>query len=80
MLDAYGRLPAGLTQGNMMHLGMFDQCVAIAKQLNSTTIKGKYCFPGLIVIPTIIPTITPNISQLDESVSKLLLFALHRYS
>lgn len=70
MLDAYGRPPAGRTQGSSTGLGMYDQCLAIAKELNITTIKGKYCYAGLVV-PLI--SLNPSISQLEESVNTLWL-------
>lgn len=62
MLDAYGRIPQAMTQGNDMDLGMFDQCLAIQENLNTTVIKGKYCYAGL-VIPVV--DMENNVLQMD---------------
>lgn len=47
--DAYGKIPEGLTQGNDRALGMFDQCINIIENLKTTTIRGKYCYAGLVI-------------------------------
>lgn len=66
MLDASGRLPKGLSQGNTIDIGMFDQCLDIMEKLNSTDIKGKYCYLGL-VIP--LSSLKPNTSMVIENVN-----------
>lgn len=49
MLDASGRLPRAIAQGNRRDEGTYDQCVNIQTKLNATEIKGKYCYGGLAV-------------------------------
>lgn len=49
MLDAYGRIPQGLSQGHNIDLGMFDQCLNIFETLDATEIRGRYCYAGLII-------------------------------
>lgn len=47
VLDASGRLPQAITQGNDLDLGMYDQCLNIHEEIGNVTIKGKYCSRGL---------------------------------
>lgn len=47
MLDASGRIPQAITQGNRRDPGLYDQCVNIHEKLNIGDIKGKYCYAGL---------------------------------
>lgn len=64
VLDAYGRIPHSLTQGNNVDLGSFDQCINIFEHLDSETeIRGKYCYGGL-VIPLIDTDITKEIVRI----------------
>ncbi|XP_022209523.2 nose resistant to fluoxetine protein 6-like isoform X1 [Drosophila obscura] len=49
MIDAWGSIPSGLLYGNSFHLGNFDECVKISKQITQAhTIRGKYCF---LIVP-----------------------------
>lgn len=52
MLDAFGRIPQAITQGNTIDLGTYDQCLNIFEKLDNITVKGKYCFGGLSVPST----------------------------
>lgn len=49
VVDAFGRIPQAITQGNLLDLGTYDQCVDINEQVNNVDIKGKYCLYGLAV-------------------------------
>lgn len=49
MLDAYGRIPQAITQGNTLDIGTFDQCLNIFENLEVGEIRGKYCYGGLIL-------------------------------
>lgn len=49
MLDASGRIPRAISQGNRVDEGTFDQCVNIHKKLDIGDVKGKYCYAGLAV-------------------------------
>ncbi|BFF91963.1 nose resistant to fluoxetine protein 6-like [Drosophila madeirensis] len=49
MIDAWGSIPSGLLYGNAFHLGNFDECVKISKEVTSSLrINGKYCF---LIVP-----------------------------
>lgn len=69
MLDAYGRIPKGVAQGNNMDLGLFDQCINIKENLGNVSIQGKYCHLGL-VLPSL--KITENNTENNEMVNILL--------
>lgn len=73
MLDAFGRIPEGLTQGNLVDMGMFDQCLNIFEKLDTTEIKGRYCYGGLII-----PVLEQNTnsSQINELVIIFLFMCL----
>lgn len=64
MLDATGRIPQALTQGNVYDLGMYDQCLNIVEG----AIKGKYCLGGLALPLTDLLEI-----QDDEATTTLLI-------
>lgn len=49
MLDASGRIPQAVMQGNTYELGTYDQCVNIFEVLGNVTVKGKYCLGGLAI-------------------------------
>lgn len=49
VLDAFGRIPQAVMQGNTYELGTYDQCVNIFEELGNVTIKGKYCLGGLAI-------------------------------
>lgn len=49
MLDASGRTPQALFQGNRYDLGTYDQCVNMQEMVENETIKGRYCTAGLIL-------------------------------
>lgn len=72
VLDASGRIPQALTQGNKIDLGSYDQCVNIREPLATTTIDGKYCYSGL-VIPTSLDGLSPAIS-FDDVVCSLICY------
>lgn len=43
MIDATAKLQSGLFEGNIRHIGNFDECLAIRKNVGNATIRGKYC-------------------------------------
>lgn len=44
MLDAWGKLPAGILTGNIWELGQFDQCMKVEQNMTDTSLmKGQYC-------------------------------------
>lgn len=49
VLDSTGRIPVGLMKGNMIDLGVYDECVNINHKLENDTIKGRYCYSGVSV-------------------------------
>lgn len=50
MLDAGGRLPQSITQGNRLELGNYDQCIDIHEELKQNKIiNGRYCLTGLAI-------------------------------
>lgn len=49
MLEATGSFPTGVLLGNTVDLGLFDECVQISKELENSTINGRYCYSGLYV-------------------------------
>lgn len=69
VLDAFGRLPEGITQGGNVDLGMFDQCLNIMQKLDGVDIKGKYCYGGLM-IPLF--SISPNVSEVEQTVNNFV--------
>ncbi|CAG0883124.1 unnamed protein product [Darwinula stevensoni] len=56
MLDATGKIPEGILEGNLFEWGNWDQCLAIKVSLNESTLPegiqgnftGKYCLTNLI--------------------------------
>lgn len=40
MIDATAKVQAGILYGNIMHVGNYDECLAID---NKQHVKGKYC-------------------------------------
>lgn len=71
VLDAFGRTPKSITQGNNVDLGSFDQCVDILEHLDSGLIRGRYCYGGL-AIPLVDDT--SEISLSKQTVSACLFF------
>lgn len=51
MLDAESKFQSGILLGNFRNLGMYDQCVEIAAQLNPTNIRSQYCMVSLSIPP-----------------------------
>lgn len=53
MADAWGKIPAGITQGNFMSLGNFDQCLSISQKVKNDDgqyeINGQYCLANVQV-------------------------------
>lgn len=70
MLDAFGRIPHSIAQGNNVDLGSFDECVDIYEHMDSGLIRGRYCYGGL-AIPLVDNTY--NVSLSKEKVSDSLL-------
>ncbi|XP_033221057.1 O-acyltransferase like protein-like [Belonocnema kinseyi] len=42
MVDAASKIPSGILNGNIIDLGMYDECLAI-KEKNITEIRGRHC-------------------------------------
>lgn len=49
VLESMGRIPLGLYQGNTNDLGEYDDCLAIAHELNGDVLHTKYCYAGLVI-------------------------------
>lgn len=66
MLDAFGRIPAALSQGNRIDLGLYDQCVEINEVIENVDIKGRYCLAGFMLslpeteMPAMLSVCLPN--------------------
>ena len=43
MLDASTKIPSGILAGNIVDLGMFDECISISEILEETKIQGRHC-------------------------------------
>ncbi|XP_018573256.1 uncharacterized protein LOC108912502 [Anoplophora glabripennis] len=43
MFDATAKIQSGILEGNMMHLGNFDECLKVDVLANETQINGQYC-------------------------------------
>lgn len=48
VIDAWGKIPAGILSGNLYSLGQFDECLAVQHELqaadaSSSTIRTQYC-------------------------------------
>lgn len=49
VIDAYGFIPKGIMRGNTNGLGFYDECLDVQQEIEGDTIKGRYCYAGLIV-------------------------------
>ncbi|PSN38328.1 hypothetical protein C0J52_12694 [Blattella germanica] len=49
MLDATAKIPDGILQGNIRHLGNFDECLSVraVDYVKAETFRGKYCLTNL---------------------------------
>lgn len=47
VLDAASKVPAGILIGNILELGMFDECVNVKSNSNSANIQGQHCIISL---------------------------------
>ncbi|KAJ8670305.1 hypothetical protein QAD02_001564 [Eretmocerus hayati] len=43
MLDASSKIPSGILKGNLVDLGMYDECIAISGAWSDIEIKGRHC-------------------------------------
>ncbi|XP_051154583.1 O-acyltransferase like protein-like [Leptopilina boulardi] len=43
MLDSSTKIPSGFLTGNLVDLGMFDECISILKIKNEKKIQGRHC-------------------------------------
>lgn len=71
VLDAYGHIPHGVTQGNSMDMGMFDQCLNISETIDAVKIRGKYCYAGL-ALP--LSNISLDIQQPVQQVNRRIVY------
>ena len=65
MVDASGKINAGILNGNVHIFGDYDQCLSIKEHVRGRTIEGKYC-SALITIS-------------DEILSDELLYLKSKY-
>lgn len=42
-MDSSTKLPSGILNGNIVDLGMYDECVSVLKIINETEIQGRHC-------------------------------------
>lgn len=49
VLEAMGRPPMGLYEGNVYDLGQYDDCLAITHDINGEVMHTKYCYAGLAI-------------------------------
>ncbi|XP_026315721.1 uncharacterized protein LOC113227063 [Hyposmocoma kahamanoa] len=78
-IEAGLRLPRGVTQGNLLDLGNYHQCLGINKEVEHMTIKGKYCRISVGLNEELINRINySNINLLDEEINiKLEMLKTH---
>lgn len=69
MVDAFGSIPKGIMKGNREDLGFYDECVDINQEIEEDTIKGRYCYAGLI-FPL------PNISLIAQQTKMQVMLSL----
>lgn len=43
VVDAASKIPSGVLNGNIIDLGMYDECLAIKEKKNHTEIRGRHC-------------------------------------
>jgi hypothetical protein len=43
VVDATGKIPAGILEGNIMNLGSMDECLDARADEDNETFTGKYC-------------------------------------
>lgn len=45
MIDSWGKLPAGIVQGNFYSFGSFDECLAVERPAvdNKPLLQSQYC-------------------------------------
>lgn len=81
VIEAGLRLPKGVTQGNLLDLGNYQQCLGINKKIEHMTIKGKYCRISVGLNEDLINSI--NVSKtnmLNEEMSmKLKMLKTHMF-
>lgn len=41
MLDASGRIPQAITQGNVYDFGMYDQCLNVHQEIDDLVVEGN---------------------------------------
>lgn len=72
MLDASGRIPRSISQGNRRDEGTYDQCVNIYKKLDVGVVKGKYCYAGLAIPLSLLnATLSTSVLSVEEIVNDL---------
>lgn len=49
MIDASSKLPSGILMGNLVDLGMYDECVAIRFEEAGSEIRGRHCMYSVSV-------------------------------
>lgn len=50
VLDSSGSIPVAMMSGNSVDMGFYDECTAIAEEVDQEYIKGKYCYGGLTIL------------------------------
>lgn len=69
VLEAGIRLPRGVTQGNLLDLGNYHQCLGINKDVEHMTIEGKYCRFSVGLNEDFINRINYSKIKLDEEIN-----------
>lgn len=49
MLDASSKIPSGLLEGNLIDLGMYDECVEVRGNTTDADIRGRHCMYSIDV-------------------------------
>ncbi|KAL3271382.1 hypothetical protein HHI36_021866 [Cryptolaemus montrouzieri] len=68
MLDASGKFPSGVLEGNIADLGSFDECLSIADK--SKEIYGKYCLVSINFIKLIEKIRTSSVNDTLMSIQR----------
>ena len=50
MVDASSKIPSGILTGNVVDLGMYDECISIRGNFSTEINRGKHCFYTLDII------------------------------
>lgn len=69
MLDAGGKPPHGILEGNINSVGMFEECLGINQERNdSRIIKGQYCMARIPLPLSILGTTNTMLTSLKAMI------------